>query len=616
MSSNVVVHRATPSRLLWGVLGQALAGAITFTVSLTESFAEAANTYPGVILSHRSTSEKEASLEAAATSLRFAGLSSERLRSGSVHVREKALSAAEEGPVAGRRNLCRTARVRRIMSQAQGHVNCSKNYELTISKVPNDPGYSSYMWGPQMMAAPAAWDVTTGTRDAIVAVVDTGLSHSHIDLRDNLWVNPRETPLNGRDDDVNGFVDDVYGANAINRMGSGSDDNSHGSHVAGTIGATGDNAEGVVGLNWNVRLMSVKFLSASGSGSTADAIRAIQYVVTAKQNGHNVVAMNNSWGGPSYSRPLLDAILSAGSAGILFVAAAGNSSRNNDVSPSYPASYSADNIISVASVDSTGALSYFSNYGPNSVHIAAPGSGIYSTTLNWNYGTMSGTSMACPHVAGLAALAYAACPGMTMKQLKGVVLSNGLKKSSLTGKISTGSIANAAGTVLTAQLLCPSTTPSPTSTPDPNAPTPLPTSTPTTTPTPTITPTPTATPLPTGGYLIAEPSVIASGSPLTLKISVGKTTSSSIALKWLVDDLYGTSYACQGATIVSLPKGSRTVQISLPAEAKYFPYISVSFETLKAKFSTKVIQTGTQRTLTPNVQAYRLCQGLVSKPIL
>lgn len=595
-------------------LTKMLVGVAAFLAVVGDADAERSRTYPGVLVSSNSTPLRQASVEAAAESVQFIGLSSERLASGTVHVKDTKLAAGDNRAVANRRNLCRTARIRRIMQRAQGHVNCEPNYEVKISKVPNDPAYVAYQWGPRMMAAAAAWDVTTGSTDAIVAVVDTGISFGHPDLRGNLWVNPKEIPNNSRDDDYNGYIDDVHGINAITRIGSGSDDNRHGSHVAGIIGASGDNAEGIVGVNWRVRLMAVKFLNSSGSGSTADAIKSIQYIVAAKKKGHNVVAINASWGGSSFSEPLRDAIKSAAAEGILFVASAGNSARSNDTTPSYPASFAVDNIISVASVDSAGALSSFSNYGKTSVHIAAPGSVIYSTLLNGTYGSLSGTSMAAPHVTGLAALACSACPKLTMAQLKATILANGVKSTSLAAKLSTGSIANAAGAVLGAAALCAAITPTPIATPDPNgSPTPTPTSTPTPTPTATITPTPTPTPMPTGAYLIASPSVIPAATTMTLKVSMGTTSPSTASLRYTFTDQTGYTYTCIGATIVPLPLGSRTVQIPLPVEALHFPYINISFDTLKGRYSTRIAQTGTTSTLVPSTKAARLCEWLKTR---
>jgi subtilisin family serine protease len=501
------------------------------------------------------------------------------------------------------------------MRRAKGHVSCSENFELSIDKLPNDPSYPSGLWGLAMMAAENAWDLTTGSREVIVAVIDTGINQAHPDLKANVWVNSGEIANNGRDDDVNGYVDDSYGVNAITRVGNGVDDNGHGSHVAGTIGASGDNAEGVVGLNWNVRVMGLKFLSSSGSGSTANAIRAVEYVIDAKKRGHNVVAINASWGSSAFSEALLQSIKKASAAGILFVASAGNSSRNTDTNPSYPAAFSAENIISVASIDRLGELSYFSNYGSKTVHIAAPGSSILSTVLTNRYAYLSGTSMASPHVTGLAALAYAACPTLTMAQVKALILSNGVKSAALATKTSTGSIANAAGAVLAAASLCGMPTPSPTPTPDPKATvTPAPTVIATMTPTPT--PTATSTPIPTGAYLLAEPEVIPAGSSMTLKISTGNTTPSAVSLRYTFKDTSGATHSCVGATIVSLPKGTRTVTIPLSKEALHFPTVNISFSTLKGTYSTRVSQTNTTSTLIPNSKAALLCRWLTSQSIL
>lgn len=568
---------------------------------------------------------KQAALQDATTSVSFAGLISESLSQSAAYVRERRLSALAAEAVSGRRNLCRSANVRRIIQKARGRVRCSQNFELRVTRVPNDPDYDSYLWGLKALAAPAAWDITTGTSDAVVAVIDTGIYQTHPDLARNIWINPREVPNNGRDDDANGYIDDATGVNTITSTGNGMDDQGHGTHVAGTIGAVGDNGVGVAGVNWNVRLMSVKFLSAAGSGSVSNAIRSVEYVVNEKKRGHKVVAINASWGGRSFSQPLLDSIKRAATEGILFVAAAGNDAANSDSTPFYPAGYRADNMIAVASIDSSGRLSSFSNYGFQSVHIAAPGRSIYSTWFPTTYLSISGTSMACPHVAGVAALTYAACPGLGMARLKQMVLNNGVMSEMVRGFVSTGSVVNAAGAVLAATSLCASISPSPTPSPtptSPGSPSPLPTSTPfpmtpTATPepaTPTpIPPTPTPTPLPTNGYLFAEPSIITAASSTTLNISVGRKTSSAVSLKYVLYSDSRPPYRCSGATIVSLPKGSRSIRLSLPKEAQHFPMIDLSFETLRAKHSTRILQTGTRSTLVPTVMAERLCRALTAK---
>src|SRR5690606_1467341 len=222
----------------------------------------------------------------------------------------------------------------------------------------------------------------------------------HPDLAANMWTNTGEVPGNGIDDDGNGVADDVHGANFVPTVATGDpmDDNGHGTHVAGTIGAVTNNHLGVAGVNWETRIMALKFLSASGSGTTAGAIRAIEYAIA---NGANI--MNNSWGGGGFSRALEDAIREAHDAGILFVAAAGNSSQNNDTNPFYPASYDVPNVMSVMATDQDDDKAGCSHFGLASVGLGAPGVGILSTTPGGSFDSFNGTSMASPHVAGAAA---------------------------------------------------------------------------------------------------------------------------------------------------------------------------------------------------------------------
>lgn len=314
---------------------------------------------------------------------------------------------------------------------------CSPNYILSISTTPDDLSYSN-LWGMSAESginAPGAWEINTGSEAVVVAVIDTGINYSHPDLAANVWINPNEIAANGIDDDGNGVIDDLYGYNAILNSGNPNDDNGHGSHVAGTIGATGNNGVGVVGVNWNVKLMGLKFLDSKGSGNLASAIKAIDYMIAMKQRGVNIRVSNNSWGGGGYSQPLYEAIARARDAGILFVAAAGNEGKDIDAVPSYPASYDLENIISVGAFDKFGNLATFSNYGPGRVHIGAPGVNILSTVLNAGYGSLSGTSMAAPHVSGALALLLANEPGIDNSAAKARLTATGVSSLQLQGVI-------------------------------------------------------------------------------------------------------------------------------------------------------------------------------------
>jgi subtilisin family serine protease len=302
----------------------------------------------------------------------------------------------------------------RYYGEQPGVVSAAPDEIIRLSRVPNDTSYGS-LWAMPKISAPTAWDTSVGSGNFVVAVIDTGVDYTHPDLAANMWRNPGETAGDGTDNDGNGLVDDVFGAEFVGtNSGNPMDDNNHGTHVAGTIGAVGNNARGVAGVNWNVRIMALKFLGASGSGSTSDAIEALNYAVA-----EGAKISNNSWGGGGFSSALSAAIGRARDAGHIFVAAAGNSSRNIDTNPSYPASYEATlgNVVVVASTTSTDARSSFSNWGPQTVLLAAPGSGILSTTRNNTYGTFSGTSMASPHVAGALALFWDRHPDWTYQQV-------------------------------------------------------------------------------------------------------------------------------------------------------------------------------------------------------
>jgi thermitase len=310
-------------------------------------------------------------------------------------------------------------------------LNCEPNFVLRAAVSPNDPGLS-YLWAMNKISAPTGWDTATGSRDVVVAVIDSGIDYTHPDLAANMWINTGEIPDNGIDDDDDGYIDDIYGINTADDSSDPADDNGHGTHCAGTIGAVGNNGVGVVGVNWQVSLMAGKFLGSDGSGSNAAAIEAIAYAV---DHGANVISA--SWGGGDNSRELYDAIAYARDQGVLFVTAAGNDGKNNDSTHFYPASYSLSNIIAVAATDANDQLASFSNYGASSVHVAAPGVDIISTYPGGQYASMSGTSMATPHVAGLAALIKSLYPDMTASELKSRIL-NGDTISALKSKTTSG----------------------------------------------------------------------------------------------------------------------------------------------------------------------------------
>ncbi|MCK4776497.1 MAG: S8 family serine peptidase, partial [Candidatus Krumholzibacteria bacterium] len=255
---------------------------------------------------------------------------------------------------------------------------------------PNDPRFPE-MWGLHNTGqtggtpdadidAPEGWDFETG-EGILVGNIDTGTDWQHQDLADNIYENPNEIPNNGIDDDGNGFIDDVRGWDFVNNDNNPMDDNGHGTHTAGTIGAVGNNGIGVVGVNWRAVIMPVKFLSASGGGTTANAIKSVEYTTMMGMN-----LTNNSWGGGGFSQALKDAIDDAGAQGILFVAAAGNGASDTDIFPHYPSSYDSDNIISVANTTHNDLLSGLSNWGLTTVDLGAPGSSILSTQPGNSYG--------------------------------------------------------------------------------------------------------------------------------------------------------------------------------------------------------------------------------------
>jgi thermitase len=315
--------------------------------------------------------------------------------------------------------------------------------------------------------APEAWNSTIGDSNTVVAVIDEGVDINHPDLRNNIWTNPGETARDGIDNDRNGYVDDVNGWDFYNNDASVYDPDSatgagddHGTHVAGTIAAEGNNSAGVVGVNWQAKIMPLKFLGPTG-GYTSDAVEALNYAVN-----KGVKVSNNSWGGGGSSQALLDAINRADAAGHLFVAAAGNGGAdgvgdNNDTTPHYPSSYNSANIISVAATNSQDSFASFSNYGANSVDVTAPGVGILSTLPGETYGSYSGTSMATPHVTGIAALLKSQSPELDDAQLRNRILQYVEQKANFQGKVATNGRVNAYQ-ALTSKADTPPPPPSPT----------------------------------------------------------------------------------------------------------------------------------------------------------
>ncbi len=322
------------------------------------------------------------------------------------------------------------------------------DYIVRASVTPDDSSYAS-LWGMNNTGqtggvadadidAPEAWDISTGSHDVVVGVIDTGVDHTHPDLITNIWTNPAEIAGDGIDNDGNGFIDDMHGISAITSIGDPMDDNGHGSHVSGTIGATGNNGLGVVGVNHNVSIIGCKFLDASGSGSLSDALTCIDYFVDLKNNGVNVRATNNSWGGGGFSQALSDAITSSEEANILFVAAAGNDAYDNDAQSSYPSGYPHDSVLAVASTTHTDDMSSFSQWGLTTVDLGAPGSDILSTVPGGGYASYSGTSMATPHVTGAAALAWSVNPELSAIEMKELLMSSGDDNAALSGKTASG----------------------------------------------------------------------------------------------------------------------------------------------------------------------------------
>ncbi len=295
------------------------------------------------------------------------------------------------------------------------------------------------------ISALKAWEKTHGSEKIVVAVLDTGVDYTHRDLINNIWTRPANMPA--YIDKELGAFDDTHGFDASDMDGDPMDDNGHGTHCAGIVGAEGDNNDGIAGVNWHVEIMPLKFLNANGSGSVKDAIECINYAIARKKAGVNIRIISASWGSTMYSRALEDAIKRAGEEDILFVAAAGNSSTDNDRRPHYPSSYALPNVLSVAALTRRDELASFSNWGLKSVHVAAPGAEILSTWPDNQYEEHSGTSMATPEVSGVAALVLALNPNMPVKDLRERLINATDKLPALSGKVASGGRINAARAV-------------------------------------------------------------------------------------------------------------------------------------------------------------------------
>lgn len=332
----------------------------------------------------------------------------------------------------------------RRLARTPGVRYAERDGTLTVEALPvNDPEFT-LQWGLSQandvdVNAPEAWAMVGGGKPTIVAVIDSGIAVGHPDLAPRLWTNPREIAGNGVDDDGNGYVDDVHGWNFAANTSDLTDEVQHGTHVAGIIAAAANNGIGVAGVNPGAIVMPLKFIDGTGTGETADAVRAIYYAVN---NGARVI--NASWGGGSSSRALADAIRYAGARGVVFVCAAGNEGQNLDVYRSYPASYQLGTMLTVAAVDAAGRLASFSNRGATTVSIAAPGVDIRSTLGASGTATMSGTSMATPFVAGVASLLIGVNPGLTAAQVVQRLIATAKPLAGLRGRVVAGGMVDAA----------------------------------------------------------------------------------------------------------------------------------------------------------------------------
>jgi subtilisin family serine protease len=350
--------------------------------------------------------------------------------------------------------------LQRWVARTNAVKSAAPNQVVTAAKLADDPQFGQ-LWGLNNTGqtggvsdadidAPEAWETTTGSKSVVAAVIDTGIDYTHEDLAANMWVNPGEIAGNGKDDDRNGFVDDVYGYDFADGDSDPMDTLGHGTHVAGTIAGVGDNDTGVTGVAWSASLMALKIFDEDGNGLLSAAVSAINYMIMMrKSHGVNVRVANASWGGNYPDADLYNALDRLGQADILFVAAAGNDGSNNDrfFRGTYPASFDLDNILSVSATTDIDGLAHYSNTGALTVDLAAPGDEVRSTLPGNTYGTYSGTSMATPHVTGVAVLLWSLNPKLTYQQVKTAILASVDPLAVLQGRTVSGGRLNAAKAV-------------------------------------------------------------------------------------------------------------------------------------------------------------------------
>ena len=319
-----------------------------------------------------------------------------------------------------------------LAAKRERFISCSCNVILNqYAQPPSDPLFS-YQWH---LAANTTtinnndvagmWRANhTAAPSVVVAITDSGVEYDHADLAQNMWRNTAEIAANGIDDDHNGYIDDIYGARIVANVKGGDprDDNGHGTHCAGIIGARANNGIGLSGVLWDTKMMAVKFLDSHGSGDLFDGVAALDYILAQRNRGVNVRVVNASWGAGVYIQPLYDAIARLNSAGVMFVAAAGNAGQNNDTSLAYPANYALPNVISVMAMDQNGRVTPWSNYGYSHDEVMAPGDNIGSTYIGGAYKYMSGTSMAAPQISAIIAAGFEYKPNASVAQMRAALL--------------------------------------------------------------------------------------------------------------------------------------------------------------------------------------------------